>query len=53
MIYKTIFGVFKGKYIESREGVFWLTSPIRHQGYVLLKKNGNSYDAIRMLKIRI
>lgn len=55
MIYKTVYGRFKGKYIESEEGVYWLTQPISHFGfgYAMLKKTyKGSYEAIRILKIR-
>lgn len=54
MIYKTVYGQFKGKYVESKEGLYWLTKPISHQGfgYILLQRtHRGSYEAIRILKL--
>lgn len=54
MIYKTVYGEFKGKHIEAKEGYYWLTEPIRHEGcgYMLLKQTPRgAYEPIKMLKI--
>lgn len=54
MIYKTVYGEFKGKYIEAKGGVYWLTEPIIHRGmgYALLHKTyRGSYEVIKILRI--
>lgn len=54
MIYKTVYGEFKGKYIEAKGGVYWLTEPIVHKGtgYALLRKTcRGSYEVIKILRI--
>lgn len=53
MIYKTVYGQFKKKYIESKQGLYWLTQEIMHQGfgYALLKRtHKGSYEVVRILK---
>lgn len=54
MIYKTVFGTFKGNYIEAKEGFYWLTEPIVHKGmgYALLNKTyRGSYEVVKILRI--
>ena len=53
LIYKTVYGKFKGKYIEAKEGLYWLTIPINYNGfgYTLLRKNHRgSYEPIKVLR---
>lgn len=53
MIYKTVYGEFKGKYIESKQGLYWATEEIKHSGfgYALLKRtHKGSYEVIKILK---
>lgn len=55
MIYKTVYGEFKGKYIEAKGGVYWLTEPIIHRGmgYALLYKTyRGSYEVIKILRVQ-
>lgn len=54
MIYKTVYGEFKGKYIEAKGGVYWLIEPIIHRGmgYALLYKTyRGSYEVIKILRV--
>lgn len=56
MIYKTVYGTFKGKCIECKGGLYWLTEPLAHtgMGYALLRKTyRGSYEAIKIIKVRL
>lgn len=54
MIYKTVYGEFKGKYIEAKGAIYWLTAPLAHKGmgYALLRKTyQGSYETIKILQV--
>lgn len=54
MIYKTVYGQFKGKYIESKSNIYWLTEPIIHNGYgfaLLHKTSKGSYKVVKILRV--
>lgn len=56
MIYKTVYGEFKGGYIDAGTSIYWVTETIVHKGfgYALLQKTyQGSYDIIKIFRPEI